>query len=315
MNIALITPAAPRTRLGNRNTAVRWSRLLRGLGHQVRLEQHWSGTPAAVMIALHARRSHDSVLRYAERWPQRPLVVTLTGTDLYRDIRNDATAQLSLEFATRLIVLHELGAAALPSRHRGKTRIVFQSASAAARRPPLASCFEVVVCGHLRSEKDPFRAAAALEHLPGTSRIRVTHLGGALHPDMAQEARSWMAREPRYRWLGERAHWQTMRILARSPLMVISSVMEGGANVVCEALAARTPVVASRIPGNVGMLGRDYPGYYPLSNERRLARILSRAETDAIFYDALRRGCDARRALVTPRHEQQALAAVLRECR
>jgi glycosyltransferase involved in cell wall biosynthesis len=170
-----------------------------------------------------------------------------------------------------------------------------------------------VVCGHLRGEKDPFRAAAPLSYLPRTSRIRVTHLGGALAPDMAEQARMWMARDRRYRWLGELPHWRTMQILARSPLMTISSLMEGGANVVCEALAARTPVIASRIPGNVGMLGRDYGGYYPVGDERALARALWRAESSPAFYHELQRACTARRALVTPRHEQQALRALLAE--
>jgi len=313
MKIALITPAAPRTRLGNRNTAMRWARMLRELGHDVRVEQQWNGAPSDAMIALHARRSHESILRYADQCPRRPLVVTLTGTDLYRDIRSDATAQLSLKLATRLIVLHELGATDLPARHRAKTRVVFQSAVATRRRPPLASRFEVVVCGHLRQEKDPFRAAAALHYLPRASRIRITHLGGALAPDMAEEARRWMAADRRYRWLGELAHWRALQILARSPLMVISSFMEGGANVVCEALAARTPVIASRIAGNIGMLGRDYGGYYPVGDERALARALWRAESDPLYYRQLKRSCGARRALVTPRHEQQALRALLAE--
>ncbi|HSQ03425.1 MAG TPA: selenoneine biosynthesis selenosugar synthase SenB [Burkholderiales bacterium] len=313
MKIVLITPAPPHTRLGNRNTAIRWAHMLRDLGHQVEIGQQWDGAPCDLMIALHARRSHESILRYSERFPRRPLIVTLTGTDLYRDIRSDAAARLSLKLATRLIVLHELGAADLPARHRMKTRVVVQSAEPVRRLPPLASCFEVVVCGHLRQEKDPFRAAAALHHLPAASRIRVTHLGGALTPEMADEARRWMAADRRYRWLGELAHWRALQILARSPLMVISSVMEGGANVVCEALAARTPIIASRVAGNVGMLGRDYGGYYPVGNESALARTLWHAESDPVFYRQLQKSCAARRALVTPSHERQALRAVLAE--
>jgi putative glycosyltransferase (TIGR04348 family) len=312
MNIALVTPAAPHTRYGNRNTAVRWARMLRATGHRVRVEVEWDGRPAEAMIALHARRSHDSIRRYAQAHPDRPLVVVLTGTDLYRDIAHDADAQASLELATRLVVLHELVDRRLAA-FRDKVRVVYQSAQAVKRPAPLASCFEVVVSGHLRAEKDPFRAAAACAHLPATSRTRVTHLGGARDAAMAKEAARWMKSTARYRWLGERAHGEAVRKLARARLMVISSIMEGGANVVCEALAVRTPVIASRIPGNVGMLGTDYAGYYECGNEHELARLMFRAETDAAFYRTLQQQCALRRPLVSPSHERAALKRVVDE--
>ena len=311
LKISLITPAAARSRNGNRNTATRWAAFLREAGHKVAVEQQWSGGAADLMLALHARRSHTSIRTYAERFPTRPLVVVLTGTDLYRDIRSDADAQRSLALATQLVVLQELGALELPARLRRKTRTIYQSARAIAKPEPLSSCFEVVVSGHLRDEKDPFRAAAAAALLPARSRVRITHMGGALTPDMAAQARQWMGREPRYRWLGELPHWKALRILARSRVMVISSRMEGGANVVCEALACKVPVIGSRVRGNVGMLGAQYPGYYPLGDERALARLLLRAETDHAYYGALVRGCAARARLVTPSSERQSVVRLV----
>lgn len=288
--------------------------MLASLGHRVCVEQRWSGRPADLMIALHARRSHASIRDFASACPDRPLVVALTGTDLYRDIQADADARASLELATRFIVLQELGARPLPARLRDKVRVVYQSALPPASLPrPLASCFEVVVSGHLREEKDPFRAAAALAHLPPDSRIRVTQIGGALTPDMAAQAQDWMAREPRYRWLGELSHGRAMRMLARARVMVISSRMEGGANVVSEALAMRVPVIASRVAGNVGMLGTPYPGYYPLGDERALARRLARAERDPDYYRSLRQACAQRAKRITPARERAALARLVAE--
>jgi putative glycosyltransferase (TIGR04348 family) len=311
MKIALITPAARGARNGNRGTALRWAGMLRELGHTVSIEVDWDGAPADLMLALHARRSHASIRNFVVCFPDRPLIVALTGTDLYRDIHSDPEAQASLPLATRLIVLQERGLSELsPALHR-KTFVVYQSARTVQPAAPLKSCFEVVVSGHLREEKDPFRAAAALAHLPRESRIRVTHIGGAMSPAMRDEARAWMQREPRYRWLGEVAPGRALRLLARARLMVISSRMEGGANVVSEALANHVPVIASRISGNVGMLGRDYAGYYPVENERALARLLTRAENDAAFYHKLAAQCRARKPLTTHASERSALRRVL----
>jgi putative glycosyltransferase (TIGR04348 family) len=313
LKISIVTPAPPRSRNGNRNTATRWAGFLRACGHSITIEQQWSGGPADVLIALHARRSHPSIRAYSDAFPDRPLVVVLTGTDLYRDIQTDSDAQESLALATRLVVLQEMGTRELAPALRGKVCTIYQSAKAVVAPPPLASCFEVVVSGHLRDEKDPFRAAAALQHVPADSRIRVTHIGGALSDAMSREAHLWMTREPRYRWLGELPHWRAMRVLARSRVMIVSSLMEGGANVVCEALACRVPVIASRISGNVGMLGRGYPGYFPVRDDRTLARLLVRAERERAYYDALVRACAKRAPLVRPSSERRALARLITE--
>lgn len=313
VKIVIVTPAAAGSRHGNRNTAARWACLLRKLGHRVAIQMSWHGTPADAMIALHARRSHDSLMRFRRACPGRPLVLALTGTDLYRDIRFDANAQESMRLADRMIVLQDMGLNALAPMLRRKTRVIYQSVRSVGPQPPLKSCFEVVVSGHLREEKDPFRAAAALQYLPVGGRIRVVHMGGAMNEGMAREARQWMARQPCYHWVGELEHWQALRRLARSRLMVISSRMEGGANVVSEALAAAVPVIASRISGNIGMLGRHYAGYYPVEDEKMLAHLLWRAETDPAFYRRLKQQCAARRYLTSPQLEVRNLKKLLDE--
>jgi putative glycosyltransferase (TIGR04348 family) len=315
MKIALITPAAQWARNGNRHTSSRWAAMLRALDHRVAVNTEWGGEPVDLMLALHARRSYDSIKRFAESHPDRPLIVALTGTDLYRDIRIDEQAKQSMRLATRMIVLQEMGLQELSAKLAEKTRVVYQSAVAIAPRPPLKTCFEVTVIGHLREEKDPLRAALALKHLPSESRIRLTQLGRSLDDGITRAAQAMMAEEPRYHWLGEVPHWKARQYLARGKVMVISSRMEGGANVVSEALMAGVPVIASKMSGNVGMLGTDYPGYYPVGNERALARLLYRAESDADFYSELQRHCRVRRKLISADNEKRALASLIREVR
>ncbi len=313
MKIALITPASAKSRYGNRNTAVRWAGLLSEIGYRVSVQEKWDGRSADAMLALHARRSHDSIVRFAEYWPERPLILALTGTDLYRDIRDDVNAQESMELATRMIVLQDMGLRELIPRLRRKTHVIYQSTDPIPRKPQLASCFEILVSGHLREEKDPFRGAAALQYLPETSRLRITHIGGAREQRLATDARDWMRRQPRYHWLGEVPRGRALALLSRSRALLISSHMEGGANVVSEALTARVPVIASKISGNVGMLGRDYQGYYRPGDARDLARLLNRVECDARFLALLRRQCARRRLLISRKREKQGLRALLTE--
>ena len=303
MKIALVTPAGPGTRNGNRHTALRWAAFLRAAGHRVQVATQWDPDASAdAMLALHARRSHASIKAFAGA---KPLAVALTGTDVYRDIHKSAEACESLELAERLIVLQPRAARELPVRLRAKVRVVVQSSSTRLRHRPVARGFRVCVIGHLRAEKDPLRIVHAL---PLTSApIEVVHLGAALDPALTPRTD-----DPRYRWLGSVAHARALRWLASSHAMVISSRMEGGANVVCEALRIGVPVIASRISGNVGLLGADYPAYFPVEDERALARLLSRAATDPRFYRVLKHRVARLRPLVAPQAEARALLAAMR---
>jgi putative glycosyltransferase (TIGR04348 family) len=313
MRIVLITPYGREHRNGNWHTAARWARFLREAGHTVRTQVEWDGRPADLMLALHARRSFASIRAFAERFPSRPLLLALTGTDLYRDIHEDSDAQQALELAHRLIVLQDRGVDELAAHLASKTRVIYQSSPDIAHRPSPAHTFEVLVIGHLRTEKDPFRAALATAYLPEHSQIQVTHLGDALSKEMAQTAELAQRKLPRWHWAGEVPHKTVLKRLSRAHLMVISSVMEGGANVICEALAADVPVLASHMPGNIGMLGEDYPGYFPVGDERRLAALLSMAETDPDFYAELVSHARARRGLMRPEQEASRLRQAVAE--
>jgi putative glycosyltransferase (TIGR04348 family) len=314
MKICLVTPAPPGSRKGNRVTALRWARLLRELGHRVGVRQEYRDERCDLLVALHASRSAASVRRFHDRHPRSPLVVALTGTDLYDQIHTSAEARQSLELATRLIVLQPLGIEALPASVRHRARAIIQSvAPPRFHVAPRRGAFEVCVLGHLRPVKDPLRTAEAARLLPAESRLRVLHLGAALSPDLAREVRAEAAANPRYRWLGELPRWKALRILARCRLLVLTSKLEGGANVISEALAVSVPVVSSHIAGSIGLLGPSYPGYFPFGDTRALAELLRRAETDPAFYCTLQRRCARLRPLTDPARERRSWAQLLRE--
>lgn len=314
MQILIVTPAPPGSQRGNRITAERWARFLRELGHGADVVERYEDQPCDLLIALHARHSAEAIARFAAEQPSRPLVLVLTGTDLYADIKSDPRAQHSLACATRLVVLHERGADDLPAAVRSRVRTIVQSQTPPPRSAAAPDAtFTVCVLGHLRAVKDPLRAAAAARLLPSTSRVRIVHLGAPLDAAIAAAAQAEAASNPRYEWRGEVPRPEALAILAASRLHVLSSAMEGGANALCEALACGVPSLASRIPGSVGLLGDDYPGYFPYGDTAALAALLDRAETDAAFYEQLRAACAARAHLVEPQRERDSLRALLAE--
>jgi putative glycosyltransferase (TIGR04348 family) len=314
VKVCLVTPAPPGSRKGNRITALRWARILRDLGRRVAVAQEYRGQRCDLLIVLHALRSAPSVECYRSAHPDAPLVVALTGTDLYGSLHTHAEAQRAVSLATRLIVLQPLGVAELPEAARSRARVIYQSVPTP-RRPagPRRDRFEVCVLGHLRPVKDPFRTAQAARLLPPASRLHVLHVGGALSPDMAEQARAEAADNPRYHWLGELPRGRAMRVLGRCRLLVLTSESEGGANAISEAVAASVPVLSSRIAGSIGLLGADYPGYFPFGDTAALARLLERAESDAGFYRSLQDWCADLRRLFDPERERQSWADLLGE--
>jgi putative glycosyltransferase (TIGR04348 family) len=314
MRILIVTPIVPRARTGNRVTALRWVRMLRGLGHRVRVASEYGGQPCDVLVALHARKSAPSVQRFRDAHPDRHIVLALTGTDLYDEIRTCPDARRSIELATRLVVLQPAGLAEFSEAVRVKTRVIIQSAERPLRpAAPDRSVFQVCVLAHLRPVKDPLRTAFAARLVPSSSKIQVVHLGNALDETLAEEALKEMAINPRYRWLGERPRAETLRTLASSRLMVLTSQLEGGANAVSEAIACSVPVIASRISGSIGVLGEEYPGYFPMGDTQALSDLLRHAETDAGFYESLTSWSERRAALVNPANERRAWQDLLRE--
>jgi len=307
MKISLITPAKKLSRAGNRTTAVRWAHIFQALGHQVRVAVNYDQQPADLMVALHAWRSANSIKAFRERYPDHPLILALTGTDIYRFLDSDPEITLrSMDMADALICLHDLVYQAIPQRFGDKLQVIYQSALPLSRpRSPSRRYFDICVIGHLRDEKDSLRTALAARNLPASSRMRVIHLGKAHNEAWAERAREEMTVNPRYLWRGEVPGWAVRKEFVKTRLMVLSSIMEGGANVVSEAVVAGVPVIASDIPGSVGLLGEDYPGYYPLRDTTALTALLQCAETDPVFLVQLTEQCASRAPLFSPERERE----------
>jgi putative glycosyltransferase (TIGR04348 family) len=305
MKIVLITPEGPTSRTGNRVAASRWARILRRLGHRVRIASDYDGRPADLMVAVHAWRSAAAIERFKAKFPARPVILQLSGTDIYGYLVSDPVPTLrSMQLADRLVALNDLAWRVVPKQLRTKLGVIHQSAAALTRQHRSGRREAVIsVIGHLRDVKDPLRAAEAARLLPVKSRVRVEQVGRAYTPEWATRARAEMASNPRYLWRDDVPAAAVRRLLARSHAMVISSLSEGGANVVSEATVAGVPVLASRIDGNVGLLGADYPGYFPVGDTRALARLLQRLEHEPRFVERLRKALARRAPLFRPARE------------
>ena len=306
----LVTPAPRGSTAGNRVTALRWARRLRELGWRVQIATAWTGEPCDLLVALHAHKSHDSLVSHARAHPDALRVLAFTGTDL-EELR-DPVARESLALAARFIVLQPLALEVLPAAVRDRAHVIRQSAASPPAAPPQPG-FTACALAHLREVKDPLLAARAVQLVPAPTQLRVVHLGAAPDDDWDERARgAERAARGRWVWRGPMPRGDALRVLGGSRLLVLTSRAEGGANVVTEAIAAGVPVVSTRIAGSLGILGETYPGYFEVGDAEALARLLARCEGEPGFLDELRARIAALAPLVDPASERASWRELLR---
>ena len=315
MNILIITPYLADANNGNWRTARRWQQLLQPTHRVTVSDQLQSDTSissrADVIIALHARRSHDAIRKAHAAYQRVPLIVVLTGTDLYRDLAESADARASLDMADALIVLQEDAIQYVPHAHRRKTHVVFQSAPPLKPARKSANYLGVVVVGHLRAEKAPETVFAAARQLAKTDNIHISHIGNALDDTVAAAAVALNLSHPHYHWCGAMPHGLTRAAIKRAHVLVHPSIMEGGANVIVEAITSGTPVLASRMSGNIGMLGEGYGGYFDVGDTKGLVALLKKLRAEPNTLLRLNTACKARAALFTPAEETRRLQKIV----
>ena len=323
-SVVIVSPALAAANNGNWQTARRWQNLL-SPQFRARISQHWPDQASSsdeIMLALHARRSAGAIEAWAHARGGRQLAVVLTGTDLYQDIARDPQAQRSLQLAARLVVLQELGIEALPAEHRHKARVIYQSTSARQTLAKGGRQLRAVMVGHLRGVKSPQTLFEAARLLAGRRDILIDHIGAAGEPIWAERARAAERESPGYRWLGEMPHGKVRQAIQRAHVLVHTSAMEGGAHVIMEAVRSGTPVLASRVAGNVGMLGADYEGYFEHGQAAQLAALLEHCragqsapanDPSPSLLERLRAQCALRAPLFTADAERAALLDLLHE--
>ena len=311
--VVIVSPALRAANNGNWQTARRWQQHLAG-ALSARIVTEWPDAHAGrdvVMVALHARRSADAIAAWSAAHPGRGLAVVLTGTDLYRDIQTDrCRAALA---GARPGAGGPAGTCApqsLPAEVRAKARVIFQSTTARQALPKSPHRLRAVMVGHLREEKSPETLFAAARLLATQRDIHIDHIGEPLDPALGEAARATMAAAPNYRWLGGLPHEAVRRRIQRAHLLIHASRIEGGAHVIMEAVASGTPVLASHVDGNVGMLGADYAGYFPWGDADALAALIlrcheSRRRRDGDdFLQMLAAQCRQRAPLFDPQTER-----------
>jgi putative glycosyltransferase (TIGR04348 family) len=310
-HVLIVSPALADANNGNWHTASRWARFLEPVA-EVKIARGWDGAPCDAMIALHARHSAEAIAQLRAARPAAPIALVLTGTDVYRDIDENKAARHSLQCASQLVVLQPDALDRLGPAERAKSRVILQSA-VRLRRGAAVRSFNLVAVGHLRDEKDPLTLMDAARRLPAATRIRIVHIGDALAPELGEAARRTMAECPHYRWFGGLPPDAARRWIARGRALVHMSRMEGGAQAVIEAVRSSVPVLASRIGGNLGLLGADYEGYFPAGDGAALAALMERFAAEPAFAARLKAQCALREPLFTLKGERECVRRLLRD--
>ena len=295
---------------GNSVSARRIARRLRAAGLEAEARHGYEDENAAALIALHSRRGLPAITAYRKRYPARPIITVLTGSDLYKDLpagRRDVLE--GMELADALVTYQEASLADVPAPFRDKAITIWKSVElpmpdSDALHPPPQSPVTFTLLAHLREIKDPFLAARALAHVPATPAVRIQHFGSTLDESLRETGRDWMRRDPRYLLDDARPREAVAATIAASHATINSGRAEGGSNAVCESIVLSTPVLATRTPANIRFLGEDYGGFFPVGDERALATLIGAcAQPDGQLLRSLAGQVEARAPLFTPESE------------
>lgn len=292
-----MTPARSRVRVlllspllgggGNATSARRLARHLGAEGVAARLLEvsapDFPGRLAAALRsfrpdlvhALHARKGGAAWLDHALPGDP-PLVVSLTGTEIHRDLGDPSLAPRVLgALREARLVLSSGGAllasavAVVPSLS-GRSAVVPKGVDLPPRDPGFdlrraaglpRNAFVFLLPAGLREVKDPLFALEPLSRLRrGDPRVAFVHCGESLDPSLEEALRARAAAEPWVRTLGAVPYRRMGSVYAGASVVLNTSRSEGYANVLPEAMAAGRPLLAADIPANAETVVRGRTG-------------------------------------------------------
>ena len=312
MRIVVVTPQVDQVATGNRCSTDQWAQVFQELGHEVEARgvgAEFRKAEFDLLVALNAKKIPGVIEAFKSANPNGRVVVVLTGTDIYPEAGELATA--SMRKADCLVALQSKAVDQIPVELQEKVSVIVQSATAVEKQGTADEFFDVAVVGHFREVKDPMRTAAAARLLQEESRVRVRQVGAVL--DDRYEELIWREEleNPRYQWLGELSPEKTRELIAGSDLLVLTSLSEGAGRVVGEAVVSGTPVLSSRIDGVMGLLGEGYSGYFSVGDTAELSELVWKAESDAEFYRELEEACAQVAPMFSPDAEKEGWRVLL----
>lgn len=264
MKVCVASPYPLSELKGNSVTTKRIVEILQEGRIDARGSHLYDGLPADVLISLHAVKGAPAVEEFCEKRPEGRVVVLIAGTDLYDTLPKGSEAGYrALEKADRIVVVQETAVQRLPEIFQEKAVVVPNSLDPiSVEANPGESPFIISVVGHPRPVKRPFLTIESVSKHPEWEDLEVWLIGKALDDESRRKAEEWGEKDARFRWFGGLPREEALKLLAKSNLTVNSSVSEMGANAILEAMTIGVPVLASRVEGNEGLLGEDYPGYF-----------------------------------------------------
>lgn len=339
----ILTPFGQKSGMGNWRTASRYAQMLRASGINASIYEPSQIDDACthsgqrtVAIVLNAARSADAVFAFVKE--QIPVMLVMTGTDLYGALApaqsgsaRYQTTEQALHLARLIVVLQAEAGEEIRRRWpllADRVHCLIQTS--APRKPyapvmtPNSKTVRFLVAGHIREEKDPRTAFVGFHRAfpdgwavrSGGRRVpvRLIHVGSHQDKTLAQELIRLGAQYPGILLEGPLSHAQTLRQMTHVHCLIQTSISEGGALVVSEAVACRLPVIASAIPAHRGQMGADYPGFFRTGDPDDLARVFMRFVSDDAFVEQLReRGLALASTLASPSSEREALARLIRQ--
>lgn len=312
MKVCVASPYPLSDLKGNSVTTARIVTVLNEAGIEARGSHGYDGEPTDILITLHAIKGAPALFDFKKRKPKGKVVILLTGTDIYQGLpKGSKMGEDALREADRIVVRQEAAILRLPEQVRAKTVVIRSSLDPIAVKPsPSQSRFIISVVGHLRPVKRPFLTIETLAQHPEWSDVEVWQIGQALDEEMRKTAEFWAEEDGRYRWFGGVPRMESLALCCKSSLTINSSILEGGANAVLEAMTMGVPVLASRIEGNVGLLGNDYPGYF---EEGRMAKALQAIMDQRVDLDEWNRLLADRLRLFSRERESKSWLELLTE--